>query len=95
MKWKKSKQIVNGRVGKKMEIVFVPDEELPEIDNMTSSCGCSIPRLEDGKIKVKYTPASIPFHLAYQGEYRTTKNITVNFKNKTTNTLSFTAIIKR
>lgn len=78
----------------KKEIIFVPEGNINDIVSMTSSCGCSVPKKIDGKVVVVYTPTSVPFHLQSKGEYKTTKNITVNYKDGTKDILSFTAIVK-
>ena len=83
------------RVGITKSITFHPKEELKDIDNMTSSCGCSIPKIENGKIVVTYTPGSIPIHLQYLGQYKTNKTITINYKDGSSEMLSFTATIKK
>ena len=83
------------KVGVTKSITFNPKEELKDIDNMTSSCGCSIPRIENGKIVVTYTPGSIPIHLQYLGQYKTNKTITINYKDGSSEMLGFSATIKK
>ena len=83
------------KVGVTKNITFHPKEKLKDIDNMTSSCGCSIPKIENGKIVVTYTPGSIPIHLQYLGQYKTNKTITINYKDGSSEMLSFTATIKK
>lgn len=95
MKWEQTYQKIDSVVGKKQEIEFIPDGEIPEIAFMSSSCGCSKPRLEDNKIIATFTPGSIPMHLKQYGMYKTTKKITITYKDNSQDLLSFTAIIKR
>jgi hypothetical protein len=96
MNFKKNDIILNDlKVGVTKDIIFYPKEELKDIDNMTLSCGCSIPRIENGKIVVTYTPGSIPIHLQYLGQYKTNKTITINYKDGSSEMLSFTATIKK
>jgi hypothetical protein len=96
MNFKKNDIVLNDlKVGVTKDIIFYPKEELKDIDNMTSSCGCSIPRIENGKIVVTYTPGSIPIHLQYLGQYKTNKTITINYKDGSSEMLSFTATIKK
>lgn len=83
------------RAGVIKTITFYPKEELKDIDNMTSSCGCSIPRIENGKIVVSFTPGSIPIHLQFSGQYKTNKSITLNYKDGSSEMLGFSAIIKK
>lgn len=83
------------RVGITKSITFYPKEELKDINTMSSSCGCSIPRIENGNIVVTYTPGSIPIHLQYLGQYKTSKTITIKYKDGSSETLSFTATIKK
>ena len=64
-----------------------------EIKNVQASCECSKP-LYDSKNKrvlVNYTPYGVPVHLKHQGYYNSTQTITVNYKDGTTDSLSFTA----
>ena len=83
------------KVGVTKSITFHPKEELKDIDNMTSSCGCSIPKIKNGNIVVSFTPGSIPIHLQYLGQYKTNKTITINYKDGSSETLSFRATIKK
>lgn len=96
MKWQ-TKHINLGdlKVGKKIEITFVPLEELKEINYMKSSCGCSTPSLVNGKILVKYTPGSVPYHLIKRGWYKSTKTITIIYKDGSQDKLSFSAIVHK
>ena len=96
MNFKKNDIILNDlKVGVTKDIIFYPKEKLKDIDNMTSSCGCSVPRIKNGKIVVTYTPGSIPIHLQYLGQYKTNKTITINYKDGSSEMLSFTATIKK
>lgn len=83
------------RVGVTKDIIFYPKEELKDIDTMSSSCGCSIPRIENGNIVVSFTPGSIPIHLQFSGQYKTNKSITLNYKDGSSEMLGFSAIIKK
>jgi hypothetical protein len=96
MNFKKNDIVLNDlKVGVTKDIIFYPKEKLKDIDNMTSSCGCSVPRIKNGKIVVTYTPGSIPIHLQYLGQYKTNKTITINYKDGSSEMLSFTATIKK
>lgn len=85
------------KVGKTKNIIFYPEEKetLEEIVSMSSSCGCSTPKIENDKIIVTYTPGSVPLHLQHLGQYETKKTITINYKYGSSEILSFSAIIKR
>lgn len=96
MNWKsKHYNLGEIKVGIKKEIIFTPTEDLKEINNMTSSCGCSLPKLIGNTIVVIYTPGSIPTHLISIGKYDTTKTITINYKDNSQDILSFSATIKK
>lgn len=96
MKWIK-KHIVTETlyVGKKKQINFVPIDELPLIASLSSSCGCSTPKLVDNQIVVIFTPGSIPSHLTQLGQYKQTGKIYITYRDNTQDTLSFTALVKR
>ena len=83
------------KVGVTKDVIFYPKEELKEISAITSSCGCSVPKIEDGNIKVSFTPGSIPIHLQFLGQYKTSKTITLAYKDGSSEILSFSAIIKK
>lgn len=83
------------KVGVTKSITFHPKEELKDIDNMTSSCGCSIPKIKNGNIVVSFTPGSIPIHLQFSGQYKTNKSITLNYKDGSSEMLGFSATIKK
>jgi hypothetical protein len=85
------------KVGVTKDIIFYPKEKetLEEIVSISSSCGCSTPKVENDRIIVSYTPGSIPIHLQHSGQYKTTKIITINYKYGSSETLSFTATIKK
>lgn len=96
MKWEQTfKELGNSYVGIKQEIEFVPIGEIPEINYMSSSCGCSVPKLIDNKIVVTFTPGSIPMHLKQFGMYKTSKKITITYKDNNQDILSFSTIIKK
>ena len=83
------------KVGVTKDIIFYPKEKLKDIDNMTSSCGCSIPKIKNGNIVVSFTPGSIPIHLQFSGQYKTNKSITLNYKDGSSEMLGFSATIKK
>lgn len=82
-------------VGKKKQIIFIPIGEIPLISNISSSCGCSRPKLIDNTIVVNFTPESVPQHMQKLGYYKSTKKITITYKDNTQDKLSFTSIIRK
>lgn len=75
-------------------IVFESTEDLEKIINLTSSCGCSTPTLEEKrKISVKFNTGVIPVHLHSIGFYVRTLKITITYENQTSDILKFTAKI--
>jgi len=95
MKWQKIKINTIGFVGEKQKIIFIPLEELKDVACMTSSCGCSTPRIVDGKVEVTYTPGAIPSHLSSQGFYKSTNKVTITYYDNVQDKLSFTVLVKR
>ncbi len=79
------------KVGQTTKIVFQGEENIPEIKSVTASCGCSKPILDGNKITVTYRPQPIPAHLKDQGSYIATKFITVLYKGRKQERLSFKA----
>lgn len=83
-----------GRVkqNKKINVIF-DIEDIDQIVNLESSCGCSTPKkdIKNGKIKVAYKPASVPLHLESQGYYLTSKNIKVTYSTGKEVKLTFSA----
>lgn len=95
-KWK-NKSVNLGEISAnvKITIIFEAKEKL-DIQRITSSCGCSVPKYDKEKnvIVVSYTPSSVPYHLKSRGDYHTTKNITVYYNDGTKDVLYFKAKIK-
>ncbi len=97
-KWKtKSKNLGNLTVGRKQIIKFYAEEELQEIISLSSSCGCSKPNYDKKTriLNVAYKPKSIPQQRKHLGFYKTTKSITIKYKDGSTDILSFSAIINK
>jgi hypothetical protein len=70
-----------GRVPEKTSqtVLFKFKQPLPDnfkIKNMSSSCGCSVPKEIKEGIQVTYTPAAVPPQME-NGEYNTFKIINV------------------
>lgn len=85
--------------GSKINVYFQWSGEEPQIEKMTSSCGCSKPvwESEHNRIKVSFKAPEVPKHLRYKGYYTPTKTITVvRMENlqPVTDTLKFTTTIK-
>lgn len=95
MNWQKKYQTVTGIVGIKQKITYIPEGIIEDIDSMSSSCGCSYPRLIDNKIEVSYTPGPIPIHMQHRGFYNTTKTITITYKDGSHDLLSFKATVNK
>lgn len=91
--WKQKIKVVQGRIGKTMEIIFIYDGTLPDIKHIGSSCGCSKPKRVGDTIVVRYKPGHMPKHLVGSKFYRTTKTIKVFYKDGRTDSLAFTAKI--
>lgn len=85
--------IGNLKVGRKQIIRFEATEELKEISRLHSSCGCSKPNYDKKTrtLNVSYTPDKVPHQLKNQGWYKSSKFITVSYKDGTKDVLRFTA----
>lgn len=97
MRWKNmTKNLGRIVVGKKQTVVFQANETL-DIANITSSCGCTKPFYSKSKnqISVEFTPGKIPIHLALEGQYTTTKTVTVYYKDGSKDILSIKANVRR
>ena len=83
--------------GEKVTITFKRTHAEHEIESFESSCGCSTPIYDKDKdeITVKYTVGDIPRHLKDVGVSKTTKIITVNYKGRSSDYLTFRATIKK
>ena len=79
------------KVGQTTKIVFQSEDSAPPVRSVTASCGCSKPVHKDGVITVTYRPQPIPAHLKEQGSYIATKFITVLYKGREQERLSFKA----
>lgn len=80
--------------GKKTKIKFqVLDVE--EIAEMSSSCGCSVPKkdVKNQEVIVNFTPDKVPVHLQTQGWYITEKHIILTYEDGRKAILSFKAHI--
>lgn len=83
-------------VGEKRKFSFMSTGELPEIETITASCGCTTPEYnkEEGVLIVNFKAGKIPKHLqGKQNYYNTSKYITVFYKNGLKDVLSFTSKI--
>ena len=92
MNWKQ--RIINlGEIkaGKKITVTFVADQDLIDVDNMISSCGCSSPRIDKNKIVVQYTPGAVPRHLQNVGFYTSENKVTITYKDRSQDILRFKA----
>lgn len=92
----KSINLGNILVDKQQTIIFQAQKEL-DIDNISTSCGCSKANYDKNtrKLTVTFNPGSIPYHLKSQGYYVTTKKITVYYKDRSMETLSFKAKVNQ
>ena len=92
MNWKQ--RIINlgeVKVNKKITVTFEADQDLLNVDNIQSSCGCSSPRINKNKVFVNYTPGSIPRHLQNVGFYMFENKITITYKDRSQDILRFKA----
>lgn len=61
--------------------IVLDDIDVNDLKTLESSCGCSDPKIENGKLVVYYTPDSLPYHLEHIGYYISEKNVKVTYKN--------------
>ena len=98
MNWS-SKHINLGSIkqSKKVFVLFLNQGENKEITSLTSSCGCSSPTYnkESKVLQVAFTPPKIPYHLRSKGFYKSTKFIYIEYADKTTERLSFSATVTK
>jgi len=94
MIWKnKHINIGEVKVGKKKMITFNGLENLPEIRSMTSTCGCSAPKIEGNNIVVIFVAPSIPLNKITIGYDNIIKQVKIIYRDGTQDTLSFSAKI--
>ena len=67
-----------------------------EIESAKAGCSSctSLHGYSEGRLRVKYKSSSIPIHLNSR-EQRVEKNIVVKYRDKTTEVLKFTAIVRK
>jgi|TARA_R110002050_G_C8943259_1_gene512744 hypothetical protein len=75
------------KVGKTVKVIFQGTGGMLEVKSLSSSCGCTKPRLINNNIETSYTPKAISPHLASQGHYMAQQNINVVYKNGDTELL--------
>lgn len=84
------------QAGKKQTVVFEADQDLKNVANMTSSCGCSSPKINGNKVIVTYTPGQVPRHLQSVGFYLSTNKVTITYNDRSQDILRFKAkVIKK
>ena len=96
MKWK-STHISLGALkeNKSYSFEFESNEDL-DIASAKPGCGncTSLQGYKDGKLKVTYKSSNIPYHLG-KNEQPINKTITITYQDGTSDTLSFSGIIKK
>jgi hypothetical protein len=96
--WKEvSKETKDVKVGVRTNVIFQANEGIPEVKNISSSCGCSVPHYDNlkGTLKVAYTPDQIPKHLTKEGFYISTKTIVVVYVDGSHDILTFKSKVKK
>lgn len=91
-----NKNLILGRIKENTERVFtfnVEEGDTKSIKNVKPGCGgcTTIKSVGENAILVSFKPGSFPFHLKQEGKtaYKTSKSITVYYKDDTTETLTF------
>jgi hypothetical protein len=79
--------------GKMVEAKFEALPNIPKIQTMTSSCGCSVPKFDGVFLNLKFTPDYVPLHLKPQGEYETNKHVTIFYETGEKEIVTFSAKI--
>lgn len=95
MRWEaKKKQIGNVTVGERREIIFQALKDLPEIDFIQTSCGCTGAKYKASarQVVASFRAKPVPKHLkGLQNHYSTYQTITINYKDGNKDFLNFSA----
>lgn len=89
-RWDKVHQVLpDVKEGKMVRIVYASKVLLDDIESLSSSCGCTTPKVVGNSIEVFYTSDNIPVHLKPRGYFLSTQYVIVKYKDGTQDHLSF------